>query len=180
MSLHSINRLLIGDKVEKMYYDKVIRALNKNKVKYAVAGGVAVVLYGYTRLTLDLDLIVELSEKNLDKFFDTLYDLGYKPKVPVTKDEFKSKKKRQEWIRKKRMVVFSFFHLKDHLKLIDMFVTEPIKFSEIHKKINTIDLKGLKVPVVSIGHLKKLKLLASRLKDLEDVRNLEEIQRIKE
>jgi len=50
-----------------MYYDEVIRALNKNKVKYAVAGGVAVVLYGYTRLTLDLDLIAELSEKNLEE-----------------------------------------------------------------------------------------------------------------
>lgn len=163
-----------------MYYDAVIRALNKNKINYAVAGGVAVILYGYTRLTLGLDLIVELKKKNLERFFDALYKLGYRPKIPVTKEEFTSKQKRQEWIKKKGMVVFSFFHLKDHLKLIDVFVTEPIKFSEINKKINMINLKGLVIPVVCIEHLKKLKLLASRFKDLMDIRNLEEIQRLRD
>ena len=162
-----------------MYYDGVIKALNKNKIKYAVAGGVAVVLYGYTRLTVDLDLIVELSEKNLDKFFDTLYNLEYRPKVPVTKEEFKSKQKRKEWIQKKGMVVFSFFNLKDRLKLIDVFVTEPIKFSEIEKKIEKIKINNLVLNTVCIEHLKKLKLLASRPQDLIDIRNLEEIQRLK-
>jgi len=162
-----------------MYYDEVIKALNKNKLKYAIAGGVAVVLYGYTRLTLDLDLIVELKKKNLEKFFDTLYGLGYRPKVSVTKKEFISRQKRQEWIKRKGMVVFSFFHLKDHLKLIDVFVTEPIKFSEIKKKIVKINLEGLMVPVVSIEHLIRLKQLASRFKDIDDIKNLEEIQRLR-
>jgi hypothetical protein len=162
-----------------MYYDAVIRALNKNKVKYAVAGGVAVVLYGYPRLTLDLDLIVELSDKNLEKFFDTLYNLGYRPKVPVSKEQFKDERQRHEWINKKGMVVFSFFHLKDHLKLIDVFVQEPIKFSEIEKNIQKIRIKNLVINTVSIKHLKKLKIIASRPKDLDDIRNLEEIQRLK-
>jgi hypothetical protein len=162
-----------------MYYDEVIRALNKNKVDYAIAGGLAVVLYGYPRLTVDLDLIVDLSKKNLEKFFDTLYDLGYRPKVPVTKEEFINRKKHQEWIRKKGMVVFSFFHLKDHLKLIDVFIKEPIKFSDIKKKIEKIKVGNLVFPTVGIEHLKKLKLIAKRTKDLIDVRNLEEIQRLK-
>lgn len=161
-----------------MYYDSVIKALNKSKVKYAVAGGVAVVLYGYARLTLDLDLIVELSKENLGKFFDILYKLGYRPKVPVTKEEFIDRQKHKEWIKKKGMVVFSFFHLKDHLKLIDMFVTEPIKFSEIARKIKRIRVKSLIIPTVSLEHLKRLKSLASRQKDLVDLRNLEEIERL--
>lgn len=163
-----------------MYYDKAIKALNRNKINYAVAGGVAVVLYGYTRLTLDLDLIVELKRENLQRFFDTLYNLGYRPKIPVTKEEFISKQKRQEWIKKKGMVVFSFFHLKDPLKLIDAFVTEPVKFSEIKKKTVRMNLKGLIVPVVSIGHLIKLKQLASRFKDLIDIKNLKEIQQLRD
>src|SRR3989338_2028313 len=152
-----------------MYYDDVIRALNKNKIKYGVAGGVAVVLYGYTRLTLDLDLIIELSQENLSKFFDTLYNLGYRPKVPVTKEQFMNKNKREEWIKNKGMVVFSFFHLKDHLKLIDVFVTEPIKFSSIEKKIEKIKIRNLVVSTVGIEHLEKLKRLASRPKDLIDL-----------
>jgi len=162
-----------------MYYDEVILALNKNKVKYAVAGGVAVVLHGFNRFTADIDLIVKLNKTNLDKFFDVLYSLNYRPKVPVKKEEFISKEKRQEWIENKGMVVFSFFHLNDHLKLIDVFVREPIKFSEIEKKMEKIKINDLVVPTVCIEHLKKLKLLASRPQDIIDVRNLEEIKRLK-
>ena len=51
-----------------MFYEDVFRALNKGKVRYAVAGGVAVVLHGYIRFTADLDLIIHLEEKNIDKF----------------------------------------------------------------------------------------------------------------
>jgi hypothetical protein len=163
-----------------VYYDEVIKALNKHKVKFAVAGGVAVVLYGYERLTLDLDLIVELKKKNLERFFDTVYNLGYRPKVPVTKEEFINRRKHQEWIKKKRMVVFSFFHLKDYLKLIDVFITEPIKFFEIKRKIVKMNLKGLIVPVVSIEHLIRLKKPAGRFKDLMDIRNLEEIKQLRD
>lgn len=160
-----------------MYYEDVIIAFNKNKVKYAVAGGVAVTLYGFTRFTADIDLIVELSKSNLEKLFDTLYDLDYRPKVPVSKEDFIDEKKRMEWIKDKGMIVFSFFHLKDHLKLIDIFVTEPIKFSEISKKIEKIKINGLTISTVSLRHLRKLKLLASRPQDLIDLRNLEEIQK---
>ena len=162
-----------------MYYDNIIRALNKNKVKFAVAGGVAVVVYGYTRFTADLDLVVELEKENLALFFDTLYGLKYRPKVPVTKKQFIDERCRREWIRKKGMVVFSFYHLERPLELIDVFVTEPIKFSEIEREMEKVRIKDLAIPVLSIRHLKKLKLLASRPQDLIDVRNLEEIQRLK-
>jgi len=142
-----------------IYYEEVIKALNKNKVKFAVAGGVAVVLHGFNRFTADIDFIVKLNRANLEKFL--------------------SKKKRQEWIKNKGMVVFSFFHLKDHLKLIDVFVQEPISFSEIEKKLEKIKIDDLIIPTVCIEHLKRLKLMASRFQDMLDVRNLEEIQRIK-
>jgi len=162
-----------------MYYESLISALNRNKVKYAVAGGVAVVLYGFNRLTVDIDLIVELSRENLKKFFDTLYKLDYRPKVPVSREDFINKRKRQEWIKKKGMIVFSFFHLKDHLQLVDMFVTEPIKFPQIEKKLESIKVGNLIVPTLSIEHLKKLKILAGRPQDIIDLRNLEEIEEIK-
>jgi len=163
-----------------MYYDDVLRALNAKKVKYAVAGGLAVILHGYPRLTLDLDLIVDFSEDNLDKFFTTMENLGYRPKAPVKKEAFKKRDNHKKWIKEKNMVVFSFFHLKDHLKAIDMFITEPIKFSEIEKHAVSINVGGnLKIKTISIDHLLKLKKLASRQKDLLDIRNLEEIKKIK-
>jgi len=161
----------------KIFYDDVFRALNKNKVRYAVAGGVAVVLYGYPRFTADLDLIVQLEENNIEKFFDTLNKLGYRPKVPVTKEQFKDKHQREAWIKNKGMIVLSFYHLKEHLKHIDVFVKEPIKFNLIERKMNRIKVKDLEIPVLSIEHLKRLKKAAGRPQDTIDLANLEAIKK---
>jgi len=38
-----------------MYYENVFRSLQKNKIRFAVAGGVALVLHGVVRFTADLE-----------------------------------------------------------------------------------------------------------------------------
>ena len=80
-----------------MFYGEVFKALNKAKVKYVVAGGVAVVLHGYHRSTKDLDIIALLEKKNLEKLFDAFESIGYMPKVPVTKKQFIDSKQRERW-----------------------------------------------------------------------------------
>ncbi|MEW6008414.1 MAG: hypothetical protein AB1629_02145 [Candidatus Omnitrophota bacterium] len=161
-----------------MLYAEVFKALNKEGVKYAVVGGMAVVLYGYVRFTADLDLIVCLDEKNVDKFFGTLTKLGYLPKVPVTKEQFKDKKQRSLWRKEKGMIVFSFFHPKEHLKLIDVFIDEPIKFDIIKKSLKKIKVAGITIPLLSLKHLIKLKEKAGRAKDLIDLANLKAITKL--
>jgi hypothetical protein len=158
-----------------MLYEEVFRALNKARVKYAVAGGVAVVLHGFTRFTADLDLIIHLEDKNIDKFFDALAKLGYRPKLPVTKEQFKDKSKRTEWIETKGMVVFSFYHSKEHLKVIDIFTREPIRFDLITNTAKKIRLKNILIPVLSLKYLLKLKKEIGRPQDMIDVSKLEEI-----
>lgn len=162
-----------------MLYEEVFKALNKAKIKYAVAGGVAVVLYGYLRFTADLDLIIHLTPRNIDKFFDTLAGLGYKPGVPVTKEQFMDQKNRAEWISRKGMVVFSFWHPTDHLKHIDIFVKEPIKFGLIYPKLKRIRIKNISIPVLALEQLIRLKVRAGRDRDLVDVTNLRAIGRMK-
>ena len=44
---------------------EIIETLNKKKVNYIIAGGVAVVLQGVERLTMDLDTAVSLEEENV-------------------------------------------------------------------------------------------------------------------
>ena len=51
-----------------MYYENVFRSLQKNNIRYAVAGGIALVLHGVVRFTADLDLIVDLEQENLKRF----------------------------------------------------------------------------------------------------------------
>ncbi len=161
-----------------MFYGEAFKALNKAKVKYVVAGGVAVVLYGYTRNTGDLDLIVFLEEKNLKKLYDALKSVGYLPKVPVTQEQFCDAKLRHDWKKTKGMIVFSFVDKNPPFQLIDMFVDEPIDFRELYKKKKVITVEGVSIPLININHLIKLKKKAGRFKDLDDVLQLNEIKRL--
>ena len=162
-----------------MFYGDVFKALNKAKVKYVVAGGVAVVLHGYKRLTEDLDLIVWLEEKNLDQLFNALVKIGYMPKVPVTKDQFKDKKERERWKKEKGMIVFSFCKKDPPFNLIDIFVDEPIRFDVVYKNRFMGKFNNISIPLVSIDHLIRLKEQAGRAVDLNDIAQLVEIKRIR-
>ena len=160
-----------------MFYEDVFRALNKARVKYLVAGGIAVVLHGFTRFTADLNLIIHLEEKNIDRFFDALAKLGYKPRLPLTKKQFQSRDNRNDWARNRNMKVFSFFHPVDHLRTIDLFIKEPIKFGLMAKNAKGIKAGNITIPVVSIQHLIRLKQKAGRSEDLVDIANLKVIQK---
>lgn len=159
-----------------MFYEEVFRGLNKNRVKYVVVGGVAVVLHGVVRFTADLDLFVGLSKSNLLRFAEVLTKLGYRPKVPVKATDFADTSNRKRWKKEKGMVVFSFFHFKRHQDSIDVFVYEPIKFDRAYRERKIIDAEGIKIPVISMKHLKELKDIARRPQDLADIDALEVIE----
>jgi hypothetical protein len=160
-----------------MFYEEVFRELNKSRVRYLVVGGGAVVLHGVVRMTVDLDLFVGLSEKNLLKFTDVLTKLGYRPKIPVKATDFADASKRERWKKEKGMLVFSFFHLKRHQDHIDVFVYEPIDFEKAYKKKEIAKAGRVKIPVISIKDLKEMKKIAGRPQDLADIKALEEIER---
>ena len=69
-------------------YIKIFKKLNKAKIRYLVAGGVAVNLHQINRGTVDLDLIVHLEQKNTLGFVKVMSQLGLVPKVPVDPKEF--------------------------------------------------------------------------------------------
>ena len=161
-----------------MFYEEVFRKLTDREVKYAVAGGVALVLHGVVRLTADLDLIVELSTENLRKFIRAINELGYKPKPPVDAEDFIDPLNRKAWKEEKGMEVFSFYHPKMPMNLIDVFVNEPIGFNEIESEIVLFKAKDIEIPVISKKHLKSLKRKANRPQDIADIEALEEIEQM--
>jgi hypothetical protein len=161
-----------------VFYEEVFRKLSDREVKYAVAGGVALVLHGVVRLTADLDLIVELSTENLKNFITVMNDLGYKPKPPVSAEDFINPLNRKTWKEEKGMEVFSFFHPKMPMNLIDVFVNEPIGFNEIESEIVIFKAKDIEIPVISKKHLKSLKRKANRPQDIADIEALEEIEQM--
>ena len=156
-------------------YEEVFRALNKAKVDYLVCGGTAVVLLGFARLTVDLDLVVSLDKENLEKLYDVLMELNYKAKIPIKKEEFIRKEKLTELAKKKNMKVVSFYNSKDPFKIVDVGVNLP-NISKILENKKYIKIKDLAIPIILIDDLIKMKEDLARKQDLIDVENLKKIK----
>jgi hypothetical protein len=78
-------------------FKKLFSSLNKATIKYMVAGGIAVNLYGIERATADLDIALELEEGNLLRFINVAEKLGLRPKIPVKLGDFIDPEKRRSW-----------------------------------------------------------------------------------
>jgi hypothetical protein len=153
----------------------LVRKLVAADVRFVVVGGVAVVLHGYARLTVDLDLIVELEEESLLKCVDVLESAGLRPKVPVSARELADASKRQLWIDEKNMRVFAMTDPADPRRTVDLFVEYPVDFEELWRNSVVLDLGDFNLRIASIEHLIAMKKMASRPKDLDDIEKLEVI-----
>lgn len=160
-----------------MGYEDVFQALASRKARYLVAGGVAVNLHGVPRMTVDLDLLVDLAPANARRVVEALSSIGFEPRVPVPFVEFADAAKRESWIREKGMMVFSALHPKRPWEIVDLFVDPPIEFSGAWRRRKWVSVAGLTVPIVSIQDLVQMKRKAGREQDLSDVKALEQIRR---
>lgn len=59
----------------------VAAALDEADVAYVVAGGMAVVLHGHVRTTVDLDIALDLRRENVEKALAVLGGLGLQPRL---------------------------------------------------------------------------------------------------
>jgi hypothetical protein len=154
-------------------FDAICKALNEANVRYLVAGGLAVNAHGYLRLTYDIDLVIQLDRGNILAAFEALASLGYRPSVPVTGAQFADAEQRKDWIKNKHMLVLNFHNSRNQKMPVDVFVTEPFDFDlEYKSAIRGKLAPGLTVRFVSIPTLIKMKKLANRPKDLDDIEHL--------
>ena len=160
-------------------YRPLFRVLNASGTRYVVVGGVATVLHGYTRLTADVDLMIDLEREAAREAVRALVAFGLRPRVPVNAEDFADERIRAGWIRDKGMQVFSFFKPDDPLLSVDVFVDHPIDFEKLYARSETCAVGGVSVRLVSIDDLIHLKRLAGRPQDREDIAKLEEIRRLK-
>jgi len=153
-------------------YKQIFKELNDSGIDYLVVGGLAVNLFGVPRLTYDIDLMIHLETKNIQKLISKLTQWGYKPKIPVDPLEFADISKRNLWIYEKGMKAFNFFNENLPVGEIDIVINSPIPYETLKERAVIIHLQEVKVPVVSIHDLIKLKLSAGRKQDLSDVEYL--------
>jgi hypothetical protein len=159
-------------------FEAIVSALQDADVRYLVAGGLAVNVYGYLRYTKDVDFVVQLLPENIIRTFAALRTLGYKPLVPITAEQFSDATLRESWIRDKGMKVLQFWS-DNHLETpIDVFVSEPFDFDEEYQHALFKPLGHLSVRFVSIPTLIKMKQATGRPEDKIDIEFLQ--KRLKE
>lgn len=153
--------------------EAITRSLNEGGVRYLIAGGLAVNAHGYIRLTQDVDLVIALDPANIIRAFEMLAQLGYKPLVPITADQFADAALREQWIRDKGKKVLSFFSDRHRETNVDVFVAEPFDFREETRQALQGELSpGLEVRFVSLPTLIAMKEAAGGPRDIDDLQHL--------
>ena len=157
-------------------YIQIFRELNERGIKYIVVGGVAVNLYGIPRMTYDIDLLVDLSEKNLINLLNLLKEWDFKPRLPVDVTDFTKKDKREEWIKSKNMKAFTFVNPEWAISEIDIVIDSPVDYETAIKRVKHIRISDTPVPIISIDDLIKMKEVSGREQDKSDIRYLRRIK----
>ena len=138
--------------------------LSKYQVKYVIVGGEAVILYGYARLTGDIDIFFESSPDNAKKLYESLTEF-WDGDIPGLKN--------QEELLEPGFII-QFGVPPNRIDLINKIEKVPFDDAWKDRVSETIMLGNQLIPVYFIGieQLIKNKESLERPKDLEDLKYL--------
>jgi hypothetical protein len=122
-----------------------------------VIGGIAAIVHGVPRMTLDLDILIEATQENAQRLLDAFLDAGLGTAALTTADG---------------LLALEITIFKDRVR-IDVQTRSPgLVFGDAWARRDVIEHEGHEVYVVSREDLIASKLAAGREVDLEDVRLL--------
>lgn len=139
---------------------RVIKILNKHKIKYMLIGGYAVVLYGVRRSTFDIDIAIALDTSNIKKAVDLLHKLGF---------------------REKPSIIQPIYGMRFNYNGVDldlMFIENP-RFDIIYRYHDSIKYKDTVIKVPNIMDLVSIKESSIRDKDISDAIELRNIANLR-
>ncbi len=136
---------------------RVCAGLNRERVKYVVVGGCAVILHGYYRTTHDIDLLVGSSSENIRKLKKALREIFQSDEVSEIQDVDISQYAVVRLAPESEEIV------------IDMIgKIGKIDFEAAAQDIEEVELEGIKIPVCGLSTLIETKK-GVRPKDKEDL-----------
>jgi len=145
----------------------VLDALLRHQVRFLLIGGYAVIAYGYTRTTGDLDLWIDPSDQNKAALINTFRYLNF--------DESEL-----EIINEMDFNEATVFSMGTVPQKID-FLTKVshVNFDEAYTKVVLMEFDDLQLPFVHYNDLVLMKMTTGRLKDQADIEELQKIQQHK-
>lgn len=136
----------------------VFRSFHDREVRYLVVGGVAAILYGVPRATLDLDVLIEATPDNARRLLDALLAAGLGTASLTS----------VEALLANEITIFN-----DRVR-VDVLTTIPgVAFARAWERRRTMRYGGQEFLVLDREDLIASKRATGRSVDLEDVRLLE-------
>ena len=163
--LRQADEFFMGTGPIQLTMTSLAHRLAEADIDYAVAGGMALMLHGYRRETVDLDIL--LTAEGRDRLEEKLVGLGYAPLFPGARKRFRDTATRVE---------------------IDLIITgeypgdgnpKPVAFPDPTQA--SIEIEGLRI--LKLERLIELKLASGmtapdRLRDLADVQELIKVKNL--
>jgi len=148
----------------------LLKRLNEHAVEYVIIGGIAAVVHGSARVTLDLDICAPLAEPNLSRILSALR--GINPRFRMRPDKMRVPDDPE------RLRGLKNFYVDTDLGILDMLceVEGVGNFDEVKQHALPIDVGGLICQVLNLDALISAKRAANRPKDRPTIAELEIIK----
>jgi hypothetical protein len=155
-------------------YRDILAALSRAQVDFIVGGGVACVLHGVERVTMDVDLALLLSPSNLERFLRVMEQLGLKPRVPVPPAALLDPAFVRQMVEEKHALVFTFLDYDRPLRQVDIFLRPELSFGTLLSDTELLPCGDFSLRVLTKAKLLEIKLgiQPPRAKDVLDIEYL--------
>jgi hypothetical protein len=160
------------------YLQDLIEDMTREGVKFIIAGGVAVVLHGVSRATMDIDAAVAMDDTNLQRLLRVLKRQNMVPRAPVPAETILDPAKRRAMVEDKGALVFTFIDNQKPYKQLDIFLTEDLSYEALKNDVDIFQIGDSSVSVLSKKKLIDLKRKVNppRNKDLLDIDELSKLE----
>jgi hypothetical protein len=155
---------------------ELLAMLSGANVDYVLVGGLAVTLHGYQRLTMDVDVVLAMTDENLAKFVDCAKNANLRPVLPITIDSLRDAAQIDKWHFEKGMLAFALRGPDMMATVIDVLVRPVVPFEDLKRNAITKRIGPLSIDVASIDDLIRMKTGTGRSKDALDIEELRKIQ----
>ncbi len=143
--------------------EKLLKSLKEHKVDFVIIGATAFAVHGYARATFDIDVFIKPTAKNAENTWAALNDFGY------DLSDLKP-----ENLLKKKILIRQYLVETD----IHPFV-KGVSFKRVWKNKIKVKFGNIFVYFASLGDLIAMKKAAARPKDIEDLKFLKRLKKLK-
>ncbi len=142
---------------------EVCAPLNAHEAKYVLVGAMAMQLWGTTRATRDVDILIEATRENAARVIDALSEIGFGIAKELNPDE----------------IVARHVTIIGDMPRVDVFTLAwSLRYPEAIRDARIFTVEGVAIPAASIDHLIASKR-TDRLQDAADIETLEAIKRLR-